>query len=386
MGTEFMSETVLAKKISCSPPVAFELLATDQQARAGLIYTRRGVIETPVFMPVGTHAAVRMLSYEEVGQTGAKIVLGNTYHLMLRPGTEVFAKFGSIHQFMQWDGAVLTDSGGFQIFSLPSEREITEKGAMFRSKYDHSRHMLSPEKSIAVQQSIGSDIMMVLDVCVDSRASKEETRQAMERTHRWAQRSLQQKEQCASGQALFGIVQGGVYEEFRRESAAFLTALPMDGYAIGGLAVGETRAQREGMTEVVSRLLPTDKPRYLMGVGTPLDLLEAVSRGIDMFDCIIPTKMAQQGYAFTSLGLLRITKQVFRLDTGPLDPECSCFPCRKYARGYIHHLLKAKQIQGARMLAAHNIHFYQDFMRKMRRSILENRFQEFYRENKRIWE
>jgi queuine tRNA-ribosyltransferase len=291
----------------------------------------------------------------------------------------VFAAFGGIHRFMRWDGAVLTDSGGYQIFSLPSERQIGEEGAAFRSQHDNHRHLLSPEKSIAVQQAIGSEIMMVLDVCVDSRTDEHGTREAMERTHRWALRSLAERDRRDTGQALFAIVQGGVFPALRRQSAAVLTGHPFDGFAIGGLAVGETREEREGMTEVVTALLPRDRPRYLMGVGTPLDLLEAVRRGVDLFDCILPTKMAQQGYAYTFAGPLRLTRQVHRLSGEPIEAGCGCAVCARFARGYLHHLLKARQIQGPRMLALHNTHHYQELMRRMRRAILEDRFEAFYR-------
>jgi queuine tRNA-ribosyltransferase len=262
--------------------VRFELLTTDATgARAGVLHTRRGSFPTPMFMPVATHAAFRHLGMEEVWDTGARILLANTYHLMLRPGAEVFRKFGGIHPFMKWDGAVLTDSGGFQIFSLPEDRLITEKGAHFRSFYDNSRQLLSPESSIAMQQAINSEIMMVLDVCIDSRTDEAGTREAMERTHRWALRSLKAKDAGSTGstgQALFGIVQGGVHPNLRDESAAFLTQHPFDGFAIGGLAVGETKEERETMTARVTGSLPVDKPRYLMGVGTPMDLVEAVMR------------------------------------------------------------------------------------------------------------
>jgi queuine tRNA-ribosyltransferase len=356
-------------------PLSFELQKTDPTgARAGILHTRRGPIETPAFMPVGTHAAVRTLGWHEVHATGARMVLGNTFHLMLRPGVEVFERFGGIHRFMAWPGAVLTDSGGFQIFSLPTEREITEKGAHFRSRHDNARQMLSPERSVAVQQAIGSEIMMVLDVCIDSREAERGTLEAMERTHRWALRSLAAKQARETGQALFAIVQGGVFRALREASADFLVAHPFDGFAIGGLAVGETRDEREAMTEVVTARLPTDRPRYLMGVGTPADLVAAVRRGVDMFDCILPTKMGQQGYAYTFGGLLRVSRDAFRLDDRPLDEDCPCPTCRTQSRGYLHHLLRAEQWQGPRLLAQHNLHHYQVLMRRIRAAILESRY------------
>ncbi len=362
-------------------PIGFTLEATAPSgARAGLMQTRRGLVQTPAFMAVGTHAHVRNLSIEDVLASGAPIMLGNTYHLMLRPGVEVFRRFGGIHRFNNWDRPVLTDSGGFQIFSLPSEREITEKGAHFRSYWDNSRQLLSPERSVEVQQAIGSDIMMVLDVCIDSTTDEKGTRDAMERTHRWALRSLAQRSLGDTTQAIFAIVQGGVHEPLRRESAAFLTSHPFDGFAIGGLAVGETRAEREGMTELCTGLLPQDRPRYLMGVGTPIDLVQAVRRGVDMFDCIIPTKMAQQGYAYTFAGQLRITRQEYRLDDGPICTECDCDVCRRYSRGYVHHLMKGKHMLGSRMLGLHNLRHYQLLMRRMREAIVEGRFESLYRE------
>lgn len=360
--------------------VLFDLITTDPTgARAGVLHTRRGPIPTPVFMPVATHASFRHLSLDEIKGTGARILLSNTYHLMLRPGAEVLRRFGGIHPFMTWNGAVLTDSGGFQIFSLPNDREITEKGAHFRSFYDNSHQMLSPESSIAMQQAINSEIMMVLDVCIDSRTGEAGTREAMERTHRWALRSLAAKAAVPTGQALFGIVQGGVFPALRDESAAFLSAHPFDGFAIGGLAVGETKEELQTMTERVAARLPREKPRYLMGVGTPTDLLDAVLRGVDMFDCIIPTKMAQQGYAYTFEGQLRLTRQVYRLDDTPLDATCDCPVCQRYSRGYLHHLVRGKHHLGSRMLSVHNVHHYQVLTAKMREAILAGTYAQTYR-------
>ena len=363
--------------------VGFSLEQTDPSgARAGVLHTRRGDVQTPLFMAVATHAAFRHLSTDDVERTESPIILGNTYHLMLRPGLEVFERFGGIHDFMQWSGPVLTDSGGFQIFSMPEDRQVTEKGAHFRSFHDNSHQMLSPESSIKMQQAIGSEIMMVLDVCIDSRTDEAGTRDAMERTHRWAVRSLAAKQQKDTGQALFGIVQGGVHQTLRNESAAFLTQHPFEGFAIGGLAVGESKADREGMTELTTALLPADKPRYLMGVGTPMDLLEAVKRGVDMFDCIIPTKMAQQGYAYTFEGVVRITRQVFRLSDDPLDKHCDCEICAKYPRGYLHHLLRGRTHLGQRLLSLHNLRHYQLLTRRMRKAILTGTYEVLYQELK----
>lgn len=364
-----------------SSPVRYELIAESPSgARAGVLHTRRGSVETPAFMAVGTHAHVRNLSIEDVRATGAPIMLGNTYHLMLRPGPEVFRRFGGIHAFMDWDRPVLTDSGGYQIFSLPGQRALSEKGAHFRSFSDNSRQLLSPERSIEVQQAIGSEIMMVLDVCIESGANAAQTRAAMERTHRWALRSLAAREGGDDAQALFAIVQGGVHPELRMESTAFLVQHPFEGFAIGGLAVGESREEREAMTQLVAARLPREKPRYLMGVGLPMDLLEAVRRGVDLFDCILPTKMAQQGYAFTFDGLVRVTRQEHRLSEAPLDEACDCSVCRRFSRAYVHHLLRGKHHLGARMLGLHNLRHYQLLMRRMRTAILEGRFDELYRE------
>lgn len=362
-------------------PLQFSLSATDPTgARAGFLHTRRGIIPTPVFMPVATHAEIRGMHSTEVWDTGARILLSNTYHLMLRPGAEVFRKLGGIHQMMHWDGLVLTDSGGFQIFSLPDSRELTERGALFRSFHDNSRQLLSPESSIAMQQDIGSDIMMVLDVCIPSTTEEAGTREAMERTHRWAVRSLAARDAVPTGQALFGIVQGGVFPALRQESAAFLRELAFEGFAVGGLAVGEGKEARNEMCELSTSLLPADKPRYLMGVGTPSDLLDCVRRGIDMFDCILPTKMAQQGYAYTFQGLMRTTRAVFRLDDSPLDSSCPCFVCTRYTRGYLHHLLHGKHSLGARLLAIHNVTHYQTLMSRMRQAILDGNFDTLYRD------
>lgn len=344
------------------------------------MHTRRGPVETPAFMAVGTHAHVRNLSVEDVLEADAPVMLGNTYHLMLRPGIEVFKHFGGIHRYIDWHRPILTDSGGFQIFSLEGERKIFERGAHFRSYLDNSRHILSPERSIEVQQAIGSDIMMVLDVCVPSTSDEPTTLDAMKRTHRWALRSLAQRNKGDLTQALFAIVQGGVFESLRRESAGFLTQHPFDGFAIGGLAVGETKDELEGMTELVTPLLPQDKPRYLMGVGTPRDLVEAVRRGVDMFDCIIPNKMGQQGYAYTFTGQIRLQRMEFEFKDEPIDPTCDCRVCQRYSRGYLHHLMRGKHQLGWRMLGLHNLRHYQRLMRKMRDAIRGGAFPQLYAE------
>ena len=360
--------------------VGFSLLRkTGQGARAGVLHTRRGDIATPVFMPVATHAAFRHISMDDARSTGAGIILSNTYHLLDAPGPEVFGSFGGIHRFMGWQGAVLTDSGGFQIFSLPGERTISERGAHFRLPSGR-RHLLTPESSIETQQAIGSDIMMALDVCLESTADEATTRAAMATTHAWAERSLEAHAVRRQGQALFGIVQGGVHATLREESAAAITALAFDGFAIGGLAVGETRAQREAMTALCTRLLPESKPRYLMGVGTPLDLVEAVHRGIDMFDCILPTKMAQQGWGYTFRGVLETLRPSMQHAQGPLEPGCTCLACQTQPLGYIHHLLRGGHLQGVRWLAIHNIHHTQQLMARIRSAILSDTWQALYEE------
>ncbi|MBX7098950.1 MAG: tRNA guanosine(34) transglycosylase Tgt [Myxococcaceae bacterium] len=364
-----------------APPFSFELTATSGEgARAGVLHTRRGSVPTPAFMAVGTHAHVRHLSVDDVKSAGSPIMLGNTYHLMLRPGVEVFRPFGGIHRFMQWDRPVLTDSGGFQIFSLPQSRTIEERGALFRSFHDNSRQLLTPEKSIEVQQAINSEIMMVLDVCIDSTTDETGTREAMERTHRWALRSLAQRDAVDTGQALFGIVQGGVFPALRRESAAFLTAQPFDGFAIGGLAVGETKTELHEMTELVAALLPREKPRYLMGVGMPIDLLESVKRGVDLFDCVIPTKLAQTGYAFTWRGQRRVTRTVHAKSDAPLDPECLCPICTRYPIGYLHHLMKGDHSLGSRLISIHNLSHYQQLTERMRAAIVAGTFDALHAE------
>jgi queuine tRNA-ribosyltransferase len=365
---------------------SFKLFHTDSSSRArtGEFKTLHGSVKTPVFMPVGTQATVKSLDPDDLNKLETQIVLANTYHLLLRPGQEVFEKFGGIHRFMHWDKPVLTDSGGFQIFSLPRSRKITEEGAMFQSYIEGNTHHLTPESSIAMQNAIGSDIMMVLDQCISSTSSFEETKQAMELTHRWALRSLNSNKN--EYQALFGIIQGGVFEDLRRESAKVLTQMNFDGFAIGGLAVGETKKEREDFTELVAGLLPEDKPRYLMGVGTPIDLLEAVRRGVDMFDCIIPTKMAQQGNAYTSIGEIKLAQSKYKLSDEKLDPNCGCSTCMRFSRGYLHHLTKCREGLGWRSLSVHNLWFYAKLTEGMRSAINENRYIDFYREQIAKWE
>jgi queuine tRNA-ribosyltransferase len=359
--------------------LSFVVTARDRgsRARRGVLTTRRGPVQTPTFMPVGTRATVTGLDAAEVHALGAEVVLANTYHLLLRPGPELFRRVGGIHNFMSWPGAVLTDSGGYQIFSMPNDRVISENGARFRSYTDRRFHMLSPERSIEIQSAIGSDIMMVLDECVDSRSDESTVRAAMERTHRWALRSLAAREDPT--QALFAIVQGGIVPELRRASSDFLRAHPFDGFALGGLAVGDTHAQREETTVFAAELLPEDKPRYLMGVGTPPDLLRAMLAGMDMFDCMLPTHLAAQGTAFTSTGRVRITRQEYENQDVPLDPTCSCFACRRVTRAYIRHLFKCDEPLGHTLLRKHNIQHYLTLMAESRLAIEEGRFASYAR-------
>ncbi|MCM2278903.1 MAG: tRNA guanosine(34) transglycosylase Tgt [Oligoflexia bacterium] len=354
-----------------------EAEAPGSRARAASFHTLHGEVRTPIFMPVGTQATVKSQSVDSLLAAGSRVLLANTYHLLLRPGPEVFRKFGGIHRFMNWDGPVLTDSGGFQIFSLPHSREMNEDGARFQSYVDGRMHLLSPEASISMQRAIGSDIMMVLDQCIPSTAERAQAVAAMELTHRWAARSLIARGD--SPQALFGIVQGACFEELRRQSAATLTELPLDGFAIGGLAVGETKAEREDFTELTASLLPRDLPRYLMGVGTPIDILEAVHRGVDMFDCILPSSLAQRGVAYTSLGKLQLRRTVYKLSEEPLDPACPCATCTRYSRAYLHHLYKADEVLGWKLLTSHNLVFYHAMMREIREAILEGSFADYYR-------
>jgi queuine tRNA-ribosyltransferase len=350
--------------------------AEGSRARAARFRTRHNEVLTPTFMPVGTHAAVRSQRREDLLESGAQVLLANTYHLLLRPGVEIFEKFGGIHGFMNWPRSVLTDSGGFQIYSLPGSRTLCEEYAEFTSYVDNTRIRLSPERSIATQKAIGSDIMMVLDQCVPSTAPHSVARGAMELTHRWARRSLAARGDSA--QALFGIVQGASYADLRTESAHAITDMPFDGYAIGGLAVGESSSQREDCTATVTELLPRERPRYLMGVGTTRDLLEAVHRGVDMFDCILPTSLARQGVAFTSLGRRDLRRAAYRGREGPLDPACGCYTCKTYSIAYLFHLQRVHESVGWQLLGLHNTHFYLQLMRSIRAHILAGTWLTFY--------
>jgi len=354
--------------------------ASGSRARAATFHTLHDEVKTPLFMPVGTQATVKAQLTRTLEEAGSQILLANTYHLLLRPGAEVFRRLGGIHGFMSWKRSVLTDSGGFQIFSLPHARSISEEGAVFQSYLDGRTILLSPETSIETQIAIGSDIMMVLDQCIPSTADEATARLALGVTHRWAARSLAARGD--SPQSMFGIVQGALYPELRRESAACLSEMPFDGFAIGGLAVGESKSAREDMCEFTAALMPRDKPRYLMGVGTPLDILEAVHRGVDMFDCIMPTQLAQRGGVFTSRGFLQMRRGVYKFSGEKLDPTCDCPTCARYCRAYLHHLTKTGETLGWQLLGKHNIHFYHQLMQDIRKSILADRFLDLYHEKR----
>ncbi len=351
---------------------SFHLDATDGAARTGRIETPRGTIRTPAFMPVGTAATVKAMTPEAVRDTGADIVLGNVYHLMLRPGAERVARLGGLHRFMNWPRPILTDSGGFQVMSLSKLRKLDEEGVTFRSHIDGSSHSLSPERSVEIQRLLGADITMQLDECVALPAEKAEAARAMQLSLRWAARSKAAFDH-APGRAIFGIVQGGTWADLREESARGLVEQGFDGYALGGLAVGEPQEEMFATLDVSVPHLPHDRPRYLMGVGKPADLIGAVLRGVDMFDCVIPTRSGRNGQAFTSQGTVNIRNAAHAEDSGPLDPSCLCPTCTRYSRAYLHHLDKAKEILGAVLMTWHNLAYYQQIMARLRAAIAEGR-------------
>ena len=359
-------------------PIKYTLEVKDGNARAGVIETPHGKIETPVFMPVGTQATVKAMTKEELEEINSQIILGNTYHLYLNPGDDLVDDFGGLHKFMRWDRPILTDSGGFLVFSLGSLRRIKEEGVHFRSHLDGSKHFLSPEKSISIQNNLGSDIMMVLDECPPGMSSREYLIPSIERTTRWAKRCIDANKN-KDRQGLFAIVQGGIYEDLRDKSFEELSQYDEDfaGYALGGLAVGEPREDMYRILEYITPKLPENKPRYLMGVGEPLDMLEAVESGIDMMDCVQPTRIGRHGTVFTKYGRLVIKNKVYELDDRPLDEGCDCYACKNYTRGYIRHLFKAKEILGQRLATYHNLHFLIKLMNDSREAIKEGRFKEF---------
>lgn len=344
-------------------------------ARAGILHTPHGDIKTPVYMPVGTQGTVKAVTPEQVKATGAQIILSNTYHLYLRPGHELVRKAGGLHKFMQWDKPILTDSGGFQVFSLGELRKLTEEGAAFQSHIDGSRHYLTPEKAVEIQEALGSDIMMCLDECTPYPAEKPYAKSSMERTHRWAKRC--QEAQTSETQALFGIVQGSMYADLRRESAKAIAEMDFIGNAIGGLSVGEPKEMMYEMLDHVNEVLPKTKPRYLMGVGTPDCLLEGVERGVDMFDCVLQTRIARNGTALHPAGKIVVRNATYAEDFTPIDDTCDCYTCRNFTRGYIRHLVKADEILGATLLTIHNIRFSVRLMEKMREAILSDDFPAF---------
>ncbi|HHH35199.1 MAG TPA: tRNA guanosine(34) transglycosylase Tgt [Gammaproteobacteria bacterium] len=345
----------------------FHLLHSDGAARRGRLALRRGTVETPAFMPVGTYGTVKAMTPEELREMGSEIILGNTFHLMLRPGVEVIAAHGGLHEFMNWPGPILTDSGGFQVFSLCEMRKLSEEGVTFRSPVDGAKVFLGPEESMAVQQALDVDIAMIFDECTPYPATEQAARESMALSLRWAARSKAAHEGASS--ALFGIIQGGMYESLRDESLAGLMEIGFDGYAIGGLSVGEPKADMLRILGHITPAMPADAPRYLMGVGKPEDIVEAVRRGIDMFDCVMPTRNARNGHLFVHGGVIRIRNSTYRSDTRPLDETCGCYTCRHYSRAYLRHLAANNEILGARLNTIHNLYYYQSLMRDLREAI-----------------
>lgn len=361
----------------------FDLIATQDTARRGRLQFERGTVETPAFMPVGTYGTVKAMTPEELRALGAEIILGNTFHLMLRPGTEVISAHGDLHDFMAWSGPILTDSGGFQVWSLAGLRKMDERGVTFSSPVDGSTVFLGPEESMAVQRALGSDIVMIFDECTPYPATQTQAAESMRRSLRWAQRSKAAHGDSPS--ALFGIVQGGMYRDLRAESADGLIEIGFDGYAIGGLSVGESEPERNDMLEATTPLLPASKPRYLMGVGRPEDLVAGVLRGVDMFDCVMPTRNARNGHLFTSQGVLKIRNARYRMDTRPVDEGCACYTCRHYSRAYLKHLQKCNEILGHRLATIHNLHYYQTVMRQLREGIENGELAELARRLQAAW-
>ena len=361
--------------------VTYEFIKRDAKckARRGIIHTPHGDVQTPVFMPVGTQGTVKAMKPEDVaklGHEGASILLGNTYHLYLRPGHELVKAAGGLHKFMNWNGAILTDSGGFQVFSLGKLRKITEEGVKFRSYIDGSSHMFTPENSIEIQNALGADIIMAFDECAPPDADYKYIKESQARTTRWLKRCVEAHKNTEN-QSLFGIMQGGFFEDLRRESAEEIVALDLPGYAIGGISVGEPKEKYVGVLDYAVDFLPEDKPRYVMGIGTPDYILEAVEHGVDMFDCVEPTRLARHGMAMTSHGRIGLDKGRFKEDFGPVDPECDCYVCRNYTRAYVHHLVKENEILGSMLLSEHNLYFLVRLAEEIRKAIEEDRFLEF---------
>lgn len=358
----------------------FELHTIDGLARRGRLVFERGVVDTPAFMPVGTYGTVKGMTPEEVDATGAQILLGNTFHLWVRPGQEIMKQHGGLHNFMNWQGPILTDSGGFQVFSLGDIRTITEEGVDFRNPVNGDKIFLSPEVSMEIQYDLGSDVVMIMDECTPYPATWEEAKKSMEMSLRWAKRSRDHFDKQQNPNALFGIIQGGVYEDLRDESLAGLLEIGFDGYAVGGLAVGEPKHEMHKVLEHTCPKIPADKPRYLMGVGKPEDLVEGVRRGIDMFDCVMPTRNARNGHLFTTEGVIKIRNARHKDDTGPLDAACDCYTCKNYSRSYLHHLDKCNEILGARLNTIHNLRYYQRVMEGLRGAIEQGKLEDFVAE------
>lgn len=362
------------------PALTFKVSSCDpaSAARTGLITTPHGVIPTPIFMPVGTQATVKAMTPEELTEVGARIILGNTYHLYLRPGHELIQKLGGLHKFMQWPGPILTDSGGFQVFSLGELRKITEEGVKFQSHIDGSRHFISPEKSIEIQEALGADIIMCFDECPPSPADYSYVEKSLEMTTRWARRCREAKKK--DDQALFGIIQGGIFPELRGRSMEQLLEIGFDGYALGGVSVGEEKSRMLEVMQFSAPLFPVDKPRYVMGIGTPEDLIEGIHNGYDMFDCVMPTRNARNGMLFTSFGRVNIKRGEYLDDQSPLDPECGCYVCRTFSRAYLRHLFRCGEILSARLNTHHNLYYYLNLMQAAREAIAAGRFAEFRKE------
>jgi queuine tRNA-ribosyltransferase len=356
----------------------YSVTHTDGAARRGTLTLAHGTVQTPAFMPVGTYGSVKTMSPDEVRAIGAHIVLGNTFHLWLRPGLDVIEAHGGLHRFMGWDGPILTDSGGFQVWSLGALRKITEEGVKFRSPVNGDACFLTPEESMRIQRVLNSDIVMIFDECTPYPATWTQARDSMELSLRWAERSKKAHE--GNSNALFGIIQGGMYEDLRDKSLKGLTDIGFDGYAIGGLSVGEPKEDMLRILDHVPPQMPNDKPRYLMGVGTPEDLVDAVERGVDMFDCVMPTRNARNGWLFTRNGDIKLKNARYKTDTGPLDPECSCYTCRHFTRAYLHHLHRVGEILGSRLNTIHNLHYYQELMAGLRLAIEEGRLTRFAEE------
>lgn len=358
----------------------FELFQTDGRARRGRLTFERGTVETPAFMPVGTYGTVKGMTPEEVADTGAHILLGNTFHLWLRPGTEIIKKHGDLHDFMQWQGPILTDSGGFQVFSLGDIRKITEEGVHFRNPVNGNKIFMDAEESMRIQTDLGSDVVMIFDECTPYPATHDEARKSMEMSLRWAQRSRDEFDRLENPNNLFGIIQGGVYEDLRDKSLQGLLNIGFDGYAVGGLAVGEPKEDMKRILNHTVPQIPEDKPRYLMGVGKPEDLVEGVRRGVDMFDCVMPTRNARNGHLFVNTGVIKIRNAKHKDDASPLDETCDCYTCKNYSRAYLHHLDRCNEILGARLNTIHNLRMYQRVMQGLRDAIAEGKLDDFVEE------